>query len=195
MKLIVVRHGETEENAKRMLMGHMHGTLSGKGRLQAKKIALRLRNTKIDRVFSSDLMRARRTTEEIVRYHNVPLVYTKELREQNYGVLQGRHLDYLLAAMKRTRKSRLRYRPKRGESIMDMKIRVGKFVRSLNKKKEYKNETLLISAHAGIAWVIFSMYGHVPLAKAMKMHPKNTGLFTVEINDKGSKIIEDRMFK
>jgi probable phosphoglycerate mutase len=79
MRLIVVRHGETKENSKKILMGHRHGTLSRKGVRQARETALRLSHEKIDIIFSSDLRRAKLTAKEIARYHNAPIVYTKHL--------------------------------------------------------------------------------------------------------------------
>ena len=44
MRLIITRHGETEENIKGIHQGHMPGILSKLGIEQAKKLALRLKN-------------------------------------------------------------------------------------------------------------------------------------------------------
>lgn len=38
MKIIIIRHGETEENAAGIIQGQSHGTLSKKGIEQAKKV-------------------------------------------------------------------------------------------------------------------------------------------------------------
>jgi len=47
MKLILVRHGETEENILRVIQGQsVEGTLSQKGIAQAKEIAEKLRKVK-----------------------------------------------------------------------------------------------------------------------------------------------------
>jgi broad specificity phosphatase PhoE len=89
MKIIMVRHGETVENTKHIIMGHRHGTLSRKGRAQARAVARKLRNQRIDVIFSSDLGRARETAKQIARYHRVPVVYTKALRAVNTLYLQA----------------------------------------------------------------------------------------------------------
>ena len=47
MKLIIVRHGETEENKIGIIQGHLPGTLSVIGIEQAQKIALRLKDEKM----------------------------------------------------------------------------------------------------------------------------------------------------
>jgi probable phosphoglycerate mutase len=43
MKLILTRHGETEENKAGIIQGQGIGRLSDEGKNQAKKIALRLK--------------------------------------------------------------------------------------------------------------------------------------------------------
>ncbi len=94
MKLIIIRHGETEENKQGIIQGHLPGTLSEEGIEQAKKVAERLKEEKIDHIFSSDLDRAKHTAEEIVKlYNNVPFELKKELRERGYGDFQGQKRD------------------------------------------------------------------------------------------------------
>lgn len=43
MKLIITRHGETEENVTGILMGHLPGVLSANGINQAKKISIKIK--------------------------------------------------------------------------------------------------------------------------------------------------------
>ena len=44
MKLILTRHGETEENIKGIVQGHMPGRLSATGKDQAKRLAKTILN-------------------------------------------------------------------------------------------------------------------------------------------------------
>ena len=91
MRLIITRHGETEENQAGILQGHLPGKLSVLGIEQARKVALRLKDEKIDLIFSSDLARASDTAKEIAKFHpNVPVKFVKDLRERNYGEFQGK---------------------------------------------------------------------------------------------------------
>ncbi len=92
MKLIIVRHGETIENREGIIQGHISGHLSKRGTVQAKKLAKRLKNEKIDAIYSSDLARAANTTKEILKFHkNIPVIYTKDLRERKYGDFEGKN--------------------------------------------------------------------------------------------------------
>lgn len=91
MKLTITRHGETEENKKKIIMGHIPGTLSTRGKAQAKKLAKRLEKEKFDYIFSSDLARAADTAKEVAKFHKkVPLDFTKELRERFLGEMEGK---------------------------------------------------------------------------------------------------------
>jgi len=53
--------------------------------MQAKKLANRLKEEKIDHVYSSDLARTVDTVKEIIKYHpNAQIQFTKELREMHF---------------------------------------------------------------------------------------------------------------
>lgn len=91
MKLILTRHGETVENTQGIHQGHLPGKLSDQGINQAKKLAERLKDEKIDAIFSSDLARAADTAKEILKFHpNTPFKFVKELRERYGGDFQGK---------------------------------------------------------------------------------------------------------
>ena len=94
MKLIIARHGRTVENETRIFQGHSHGKLTEKGVEQAKKLATRLKNEKIDTIFASDLKRAVDTAKEIAKFHtDIPFEFSNELRERYLGKLQGKSKD------------------------------------------------------------------------------------------------------
>lgn len=94
MCLIIVRHGETIENAKGIIQGHLPGKLSENGIKQSKKLAKELKNEKIDLIYSSDLNRTADTVKEIAKYHlSVPVFYSKDIRERAFGRMQGKSID------------------------------------------------------------------------------------------------------
>lgn len=96
MKLIITRHGETEENIAGIIQGHLPGRLSETGIEQAGKLALRLKDEKIDFIYSSDLARASDTAKEIAKYHpRVPVKFVADLREKYLGTWQGKTREEL----------------------------------------------------------------------------------------------------
>lgn len=193
MILIIVRHGETEENAKKILMDHMHGHLSTKGKRQARELGLILQDYDIDRVYSSDLKRAVDTTNAIAKYHkNVPITYSRALREQNYGIFQGKSLHEMLNDSDYLH-LKGNFRPTGGESLNQLRARVYKFIKNL--AKEYPNDVVLISTHAGIAYSVFSLCSRVSMWNAVRMKARNTGMLVVEIKRNKLKILKDDIFK
>ena len=90
MRLILTRHGETIENKMGIIQGHLPGKLSKLGKEQAKKLAKRLKNEKIDFIYSSDLARAADTAKEIAKFHPIiPVEFVEDLRERYLGSFQG----------------------------------------------------------------------------------------------------------
>jgi broad specificity phosphatase PhoE len=65
MRLIFIRHGETEWNASLRYQGHMNIPLNERGRSQARAAAARLASYRPAALYASDLARAAETAEII----------------------------------------------------------------------------------------------------------------------------------
>jgi len=83
------RHGETEWNVKKMIQGIKDIPLNKKGEEQARLLGGKLKNIKFDAVFSSDLIRAKRTAEIIILEKKLAVQMTKTLRERYFGKFEG----------------------------------------------------------------------------------------------------------
>lgn len=90
-ELILIRHGETDWNRERRFQGHIDIPLNARGRQQARLLGERLRGTRIDAIYCSDLGRAHETATGIVSGAGIdlPLVPTPALRERSYGLFEG----------------------------------------------------------------------------------------------------------
>ena len=88
-RLFLIRHGETEGNALRIVQ-HPHIPLSSRGVVQAERLALRLAREGIARIVTSDYARAMATAESLQRATDAPLTVEPLLRERNFGDLRGR---------------------------------------------------------------------------------------------------------
>lgn len=88
-KLTLIRHGETDWNAKRRIQGQLDAPLNEVGRAQAEAIGLRYRDETVDVLISSDLSRARQTMEPIANACGLEVLHDSRLRERNLGVLEG----------------------------------------------------------------------------------------------------------
>ncbi|KAI9184567.1 hypothetical protein H9P43_003621 [Blastocladiella emersonii ATCC 22665] len=102
LNLIVVRHAETDLNARRprVVQGHHDTPLNAKGMKQALLLSHRLSHLPVDYIYSSDLLRSRQTAEEIARPHNKPVLLDPRLREQHLGDLTGQPWSSAKARLK-----------------------------------------------------------------------------------------------
>jgi broad specificity phosphatase PhoE len=173
MKIILIRHGETEQNVQGILQGHLDGDLTERGRQQIDKLAERLAEEKIDRIMSSDLKRATITAEQIAKYHGLKVELDSALRERSLGIFDGRPLkelqDYLNASP-----DRLRTPPPQGESVEQVVIRAERFLQTLIAKSAFCNQTVLISAHGLINRAFISLFLGSPLESVYGYEQENT---------------------
>ena len=98
--IYLIRHGETDWNSKKLLQGQVDIPLNKKGEQQAKEIAKRLTNVNFDLIFSSNLLRAKRTAEIIALEKKIAVQTTNLLRERSFGSLEGKHVDEVLKILK-----------------------------------------------------------------------------------------------
>ena len=91
LTLLLVRHGQSEWNVRGLMQGQTDGIpLTELGHAQAAAGAEELAALGPGGLISSDLLRARQTAAHCSRATGLPVTLTAALREQGYGVLEGR---------------------------------------------------------------------------------------------------------
>jgi broad specificity phosphatase PhoE len=91
LTLLLVRHGQSEWNAAGRLQGQTADVpLTDLGHAQAQQAAQELASLGPGALISSDLRRALQTAEHCERTTGLAMSTTPALREQGYGVLEGR---------------------------------------------------------------------------------------------------------
>jgi broad specificity phosphatase PhoE len=90
VKIILVRHGETDWNKVHRIQGGASDVpLNEVGLHQAWQVAERLKNEKIEAVYSSPLQRALYTAREIAHHHHLDVSPLAAFREIDAGSLEG----------------------------------------------------------------------------------------------------------
>ncbi len=175
MKLFLVRHGETEENISGILTGQTHGTLTEKGREQGKELANALRGIKFDHIYTSDLKRCEDVAKQIIEFHpNTPLSFTKELRERNLGVLQGKPISSVdWESLTDDQK------PENGESRNELRSRAINFVDHLY--RQHQNENVLLISHNGWIRQVISHFKGVHAKDIAKVN--NAQVIEIQVSD------------
>ena len=171
VKIIITRHGETEENKQGILQGHLPGVLSNLGIEQAKQLAKRLKNERIDLIFSSDLARASDTAKEIAKLHpEIKLFLVPELRERDQGTITGKSIKEIDWN-----------KPRDTEKSEAMLKRASSFISNLIKK--YPDKTVLLVGHNGINKEIIAALLNKGVEELRQIEAqKNTAITIFEIN-------------
>ncbi len=150
-KLLLARHGDTRLNSARMFVGHTDAELSALGRRQVKRLRDRLAAERVDVIYSSDLKRAVATAETIASRHHLDVITCPELREINYGKVEGLTFEEIKRLYPEVAELcaewNLQLEFPDGESFDEFKQRVSKFLDRL--KQHTPEQTILIVAHGG----------------------------------------------
>jgi broad specificity phosphatase PhoE len=158
-RLLFIRHGLTWYNLQNKVSGIHNTKLSPKGVEQARTLATRLSETRIDFVFSSDLDRALQTAEIFVNETQLPtkIRLDSRLREVNLGVIQGTVRQQLIAF----ESGDIDFRPEKGESYRDAARRVASFVLDAAKlcRGRESNTTIAVFTHTGVMRIIGTFLG------------------------------------
>ena len=152
MKLILVRHGETEWVREHRYQGATDIPLNKHGFLQARAVARALKAEKPKRIYSSELARARQTANEIAKTCRKEIMIDKRLNELSFGKWEGkRHVkinQQFPMAAKAWYRASWRSCPPEGESLRSLDRRIGSFLSDL--KDQYsKNNTYVLVCHGG----------------------------------------------
>lgn len=185
LKLILIRHGESSENAAGIVQGHHPGTLSDRGKEEAQRIATRLDNEKLDVVYSSDLERAFETARILLQNRNsISLITDLRLREQNFGIYEGRPLRVLLRQMKKEKVDFTNFDPRDGERSEDFRKRVKEFFDEL--KAKYFGKTVVLVTHFGVINALLGILTGKTLEKDFQDQITNGKVIILNIDGLGS---------
>jgi broad specificity phosphatase PhoE len=91
MRLIFVRHAQSEANAEGRLQGHSEYGLSEEGRAQAQRLYERFRKEGFQptHIYSSPQRRTAETAQIVAQGWGAHVVYWEELKEHDIGIFSG----------------------------------------------------------------------------------------------------------
>ena len=144
MKVIFVRHGETNWNKIGRQQGKINIILNETGLRQAKQAAEQLKDVHFDHVYCSPLMRARQTAQAICKGRTVPVTYDERISERDMGEFQGKHWEEFDTRTFWDYTADAHYQ--QAENIRDFYARVYAFLDELKGKVG----TVLVVSHGGV---------------------------------------------
>lgn len=154
MRIVLLRHGETEWNTNNLVLGRTDVPLSDKGRKQAEEVGKQLSTYKIDKIYTSPLKRAVETAHIVnnCQKDKCSCVVSLCLIEQNFGIFEGVNRSLVDYQMEK-RQYFKRY--KNGESYFDVAARVYPFIEGILKQER---GNILLVTHGGICRIITNYF-------------------------------------
>jgi broad specificity phosphatase PhoE len=152
----IIRHGYYLGNTKNIASCWPEKSLlplTKKGKQEIKEVAKKIKNKKIDLIFSSDLLRTKQTAEIIGKELGIKPKTDKRLREDNVGIFNGKLIDEIGRFWDKERKlspleyykKRFQIAPPQGETYADIEERLSNFIKETEKR--YKGKNILVVGH------------------------------------------------
>lgn len=177
MRLILVRHAQTDWNKQFKLQGGDSDIeLNEEGKLEAEKTALKLKDEKFEIMFSSPMNRTKMTAESINEFHKCEINFDDRLWERRFGKLEGMNYfdleDKLIEIYENN--SYEEYEIERLEKVRE---RVKEFWQEIFTK--YFGKTTLIVSHSGTLKALLSIILDEPIEDARKKYKKANASITI----------------
>lgn len=182
-KLLVIRHGQTQENALRIVQGHLDVPLNVVGKDEAEAVARRLKIffSSAAVIYSSDLMRAFDTAQAIGKMLDKGIQVTQDLRELQCGVVEGLSRERRKALYGEWKEKLDKLHPHHltrwhypdwpeGENKINLLKRVRKCIDRIALR--HKGQTVIIVTHSGVLDTLIMSLGspHYPIPNCSISH-------------------------
>lgn len=160
LRVYFLRHGETDWNRRGLYQGQKDIPLNERGRQQAQMVGEKLVGRFFDHIYTSDLLRARETTQ-IIRPHigAQSVSVLKSLRELDFGRWEGLSFTEVKVAYPREVKDIFAkphsFEAPGGESVATLRARVIKAWKGI--LEENRAASILVVSHGGPIRVL---WGH-----------------------------------
>ena len=196
-----MRHGETDWNkAHRIQGGNSDTSLNERGKEQAGELALRLKQERVQAIYSSSLERALDTARVIARHHQLEVQIKPDLREINVGELEGvlismigKRLDELLTmkgqngiqvGVGETSFSKLRNIG--GESLDELQQRVWNAIKHIVSR--HSDGVIVVVSHYFVIMAIICAVLNLPLSQIGRLRLGVASISTIVFDEQVARL-------
>ena len=194
MKIMLVRHGQTEWNNVGKMQGSSEVHLSQDGLHQARLLAAHCPFHTADAIYSSPLARAETTAMILAEKFNLHVEIVPKLRETNFGDWEGKLLRDI-AKEDPINFEKFFMQPDElkipnAETFQQTQFRAMEAVQKIiNKHSAEKNSHIIIVAHGAVNRTILCSFLDIPLRKMWSIAQFNTAVNVLREDD-GNWIVE-----
>ena len=144
-----VRHGKTLFNELRRMQGYCDSPLTERGIEIAKEAREELKDIDFDKAYCSTSERCVDTASIVMEGRDIPIIYTKGLKEMNFGTYEGTRIENHLQEIDERRFSSFDWSDVGGEDRRMLEERVKKTYQQICEEAE-DNDKILIVSHGAI---------------------------------------------
>lgn len=182
LEVLLVRHGQTDWNRDRRIMGRRPIPLNATGRQESRAFSQSLAEIPLNAVYTSPVRRALETARWIARTRRVKIVPAPEMAEIDYGRWVGktftevsRDRNYLIY-----HGNPEKAQAPEGEKMTDVHLRAIGFIESLRKK--HKSGRVIVVSHADVIKAVLVHYLGLGLNGILKIRIDNCSLSLLSFN-------------
>ena len=191
MRLILIRHGETEWNKKGRFQGHVGVSLNSRGFRQAQSIARTLKPVAPRIIYSSPLTRALQTAQAISIAYSTSIIRLDELKELNLGKLDGLTVDELQAQYPEFHrfwnKDPSRVHMPSGESLQQLQTRAWRAIEGI-RKWHSEDIAVVVSHNFTITSIVCRVLG-IPLSRFHRLRLNLGSFTTIQLHQRSWRLI------
>ena len=193
-RLFLIRHGKPQQHSDRIFLGQTDVPLSKLGREEALTASSELArlSCRFDRIYSSDLLRARETAEVIsASFGGVDIVKVAAFRELNMGIWDGEFIEDIRRRFPDEYVKRgediLNYRTVGGENFHDLRGRVVNEYNRILREEFFPSlragglADLLIVSHLGVIHTLIAELTREDMSAVMKLRWPTGAVIQIEL--------------
>lgn len=199
-KLVLVRHGQSEWNAKGLWTGLMDIPLSTKGKEEAKHTAEALQGITFNIAFTSTLMRAQQTLEIILKtlsQEQIQTISSPALNERDYGIYTGVNKWEVEKKLGEKEFLKLRrswdYPIPKGESLKQVSERVFAYYTSEILPYLKNHQTILVAAHGNSIRALIKHLDNIPSEKISTIEVTTGEADVYTMDESGNVLSKERL--
>jgi len=187
--LYLVRHGQTDWNRQRRIMGRHPVPLNETGSQQVQRLALSLKSWPIEKMVSSPMLRTVESAKIISEALGLPFEEDEGLCEISVGEWEGKYWDQMDSdpVVKAFETTPSITRPPGGETLTEVQNRAVKSIWRIIQEAGISN--LLLVSHADTIRAILAHFIQMDLDPSRRFQIDNASLSVIKINPIKSRLI------
>jgi 2,3-bisphosphoglycerate-dependent phosphoglycerate mutase len=189
--LVLIRHGKSEWNEKGLWTGWRDIPLAPQGFEEAKQTGEQLKDIRFDYAYTSALIRAKQTLEEILKVlgQHPPVVENQALNERDYGDYTEKNKWQIKEEVGEEEFQKIRrswdYPPPNGESLKMVYDRAVPYFQAEIEPKLKDGKNILIAAHGNSLRALVKYLENIPDEQIATLEIGTGEAYVYKIDDQG----------